>query len=93
MTITVITVEQNVIGDGVPVTAVVKMSNQLWSKYYIIKTKQNQPKPGTKMHRGALATANHARRVSGGDKLNWWVSWTRKVKAELGQALPRRQWR
>ena len=30
-------------------------------------------------------------RVFGGDKLNWWVGWTRKVKAELGQALPRRQ--
>ena len=62
--ITVITAEQNIVGDGVPATAVIKMSNQLWIKYYSIKMKQNQPKPGTKMHRGALATANRARRRS-----------------------------
>ena len=56
------TAEQNVVGDGVPVTAVVQMSNQLWIKYHSIKTKWNQPKPRTKMHRGALAAANRARR-------------------------------
>ena len=38
-TITVITAEQNVVGDGVPATAVIKMSNQLWIKYYSIETK------------------------------------------------------
>ena len=54
--------EQNVVGDGVPATAVVKMSNQLWIKYHSIETKWNQPKPRTEMHRGALAAANHARR-------------------------------
>ena len=53
--------EQNVIGDGVPATVVVQMSNQLWIKYHIIKTKWNQPKPRTKMHRGALTAANRAR--------------------------------
>ena len=61
-TITVITTEQNVVGDGVPATAVVKISNQLWIKYHSIETKRNQPKPRTEMHRGALAAVNRARR-------------------------------
>ena len=43
-------------------TAVVKMSNQLWIKYHSIETKRNQPKPRTEMHRGALAAVNRARR-------------------------------
>jgi len=56
--------EQNVIGDGVPATTVVKMSNQLWIKYHSIEMKWNQPKPRTEMHRGALAATNRARRRS-----------------------------
>ena len=35
------TAEQNIVGDGVPATAMVKMNNQLWIKYYSIETKQN----------------------------------------------------
>jgi len=38
-TISASTAEQNVVGDGVPVTAVVKMNNQLWSKHHSIETK------------------------------------------------------
>ena len=53
-----------IVGEEEPATTVVKMSNQLWIKYHNIETKWNQPKPGTEMHRGALATTNHARRRS-----------------------------
>ena len=38
-TISAGTTEQNVVGDGVPATAVVKMNNQLWSKHHSIETK------------------------------------------------------
>ena len=31
--------EQNVVDDGVPATAVVKMNNQLWSKHHNIEMK------------------------------------------------------
>ena len=86
-TISASTTEQNVVDDGVLVTAVVKMSNQLWIKYHSIEMKRNQPKPGTEFWSwrivldGGVAGCEEeddATRVPDEGKPNWWVGWMRK---------------